>query len=95
TIREKKLVDATGKDIYLPHLAERMDLPITFVHGSENQCFKPESTEISFNTLKSLNPGQRYSRHVVDGYGHIDCIFGKNAYRDVYPYMLEHLESFS
>jgi len=35
---------------------------------------------------------ERYSRHVVPGYGHIDCMFGKNAVVDVYPIILEHLE---
>jgi cholesterol oxidase len=35
---------------------------------------------------------ERYSRQVVPGYGHIDCMFGKNAVVDVYPIILEHLE---
>ena len=35
---------------------------------------------------------EHYSRHVVPGYGHIDCMFGKNAVVDVYPMILEHLE---
>jgi cholesterol oxidase len=33
-----------------------------------------------------------YSRNVVTGYGHIDCIFGVHAADDVYPHILEHLE---
>jgi cholesterol oxidase len=28
----------------------------------------------------------------VPGYGHIDCIFGKNAATDVYPLMLRHFD---
>jgi cholesterol oxidase len=29
---------------------------------------------------------------VIPGYGHIDCIYGKNAVNDVFPLMLSHLE---
>jgi cholesterol oxidase len=28
----------------------------------------------------------------VPGYGHIDCMFGKDAVVDVYPIILGHLE---
>ena len=30
-----------------------------------------------------------YSRYLIPHYGHIDCIFGQNAHRDVYPVILE------
>ena len=30
---------------------------------------------------------------MIPGYGHIDCIYGKNAAKDVYPFVLEHLEA--
>ena len=33
------------------------------------------------------------SGSVIPGYGHIDCIFGKNAVKDVYPFIVEHLEA--
>jgi len=29
---------------------------------------------------------------VIPDYGHIDCIFGKNAVKDVYPLILQHLD---
>jgi hypothetical protein len=28
----------------------------------------------------------------VPGYGHLDMFFGKNAYRDVYPQMVDELD---
>ena len=90
-IRKGHLVDANGEDTYIPHL-ERLAIPITFIHGAENECFLPESTEITYNLLREKNGKGLYSRHVVPNYGHIDCIFGKNAARDVYPLMLQHLE---
>lgn len=89
--RRGHLVAADGKEKYLPHL-ERLNIPITFIHGGENACFLPESTEITYNLLRQTNPDTPYRRHVVAGYGHIDCIYGRDAARDVYPLIAAHLE---
>ncbi len=89
-VRKGRLVDAQGKDVYLPHL-ERLAIPIGFIHGAENACYHPDSTEITFRKLREKN-GDLYTRHVISNYGHIDCIFGKNAVIDVYPLILNHLE---
>jgi cholesterol oxidase len=89
--RRGHLLDAGGNDVYLPHI-ERMALPILFIHGAENACFKPESTEATVQRLGEVNGRQLYERHVIPGYGHIDCIFGKNAARDVYPLIIAHLD---
>jgi cholesterol oxidase len=89
--RHNQLVDFKGNDIYLPRL-DCLNLPIAFIHGGENRCFLPEGTERTYDMLRTrFDPGQ-YSRHVVPGYGHIDCIFGKNAVKDVYPHILAHLD---
>ena len=89
--RKRVLVDAKGKNVYLPHL-DRMAIPILFVHGAENACFNPESTARTVARLAARNGSDLYSRHKIPDYGHIDCIFGKNAARDVFPFILEHLE---
>ena len=90
-VRQGKLVAYDGADIYLPHL-DRLAIPIAFIHGAENACFLPESTRVTFDLLRETNGAGLYSRHVIPGYGHIDCIYGKNAAQDVYPFMLHHLE---
>ena len=90
--RKGRLLDADGRDVYLPHV-DRLALPILFVHGAENACFKPESTARTVERLAEVNGHQLYERHVIPGYGHIDCIFGKNAAQDVYPIILTHLEA--
>jgi cholesterol oxidase len=90
-IRAGHSVDAQGKDVYLPHVA-RLAIPITIVQGERNRCWLPESTERTLEWLRRHNDPSLYSRHVIPGYGHIDCIFGKNAHRDVYPFFLQHLE---
>ena len=72
---------------------ERLAVPITFIHGAENATFLPESTEITYQLLCEKNGSEFYQRYVIPKYGHIDCIFGKNAVRDVYPHILVHLEN--
>ncbi len=91
-IRTGHLVDAQGNEIYMPHL-DRLSIPIRIIHGTENATFLPESTEITYDLLRRTNDPNLYSRILIPRYGHIDCIFGKNAAQDVYPYIVEHLES--
>lgn len=89
--REHVLVNAEGEDVYMKHL-ERLKLPICFISGEENERFLPESTELSYNLLREKFGDKLYTRKVVSGYGHSDCIFGSRAVVDVYPVILEHLE---
>ncbi len=91
-VRTGGLRSVDGQDIYLPHLG-RLAIPITFIHGAENSCFLPESTAKTVELLAQRNGARLDRRHVVPGYGHIDCMFGKRAALDVYPLILEHLES--
>jgi cholesterol oxidase len=91
-VREGKLVTADGKDTYMPHL-DRLAIPITFIHGAENACFLPESTAKTLELLQSVNGPGLYQRHVVPNYGHIDCIFGRDASRDIYPLIVQHLDA--
>jgi cholesterol oxidase len=91
-VHTKHLVDAKGNELYMGHL-DRLKLPICFIHGAENQCFRPISTQITYDALRAANGNQLYRRHVIPGYGHIDCIYGQNAAEDVYPFMLDHLQA--
>lgn len=90
--RRGHIVAADGAEAYLPHM-DRMAIPIAFIHGERNECFLPQSTEITYNLLCQKNGPSLYTRSTVPGYGHIDCIFGKNAVRDVYPLILRHFEA--
>ncbi len=92
-VREGHLVDANGDDVYLRNL-DGMKLPITFIHGAENRCYLPTSTETTYDMLVERFGPARYARHVIEGYGHIDCIFGKNAAVDVYPTIVRHLDAY-
>lgn len=89
--RADHLVNADGREEYLPHV-DRMAIPIAFIHGAENETWLPESTVRTVEWLSENNGDQLYTRHVIPDYGHIDCIFGKDASKDVYPHILDHLE---
>lgn len=89
---ETHLVNATGENVYLPHL-ERLAIPIAFIHGADNVCVLPRSTEITLDRVTAANGAGLYVRHLIPDYGHVDCIFGKNAVNDVYPLILSHLEN--
>jgi cholesterol oxidase len=90
-IRRGHLVTASGRDEYLPHIG-RLALPITFIHGALNACYLPASTAATYDALSAAHGTALYERHVIPRYGHIDCVFGKNAATDVYPLMLRHFD---
>jgi cholesterol oxidase len=89
--RTGHLVTAGREEAYMPHV-ERLAIPITYVHGAENETWLPESTALTYDWLRQHNDRKLYRRHIIPNYGHIDCIFGKNAVKDVYPHILNHLE---
>ena len=88
--RAGHLVNESGDEVYLPHL-DRLALPILFVHGEKNECVLPRATEITLEQLTQANGPSWYSRTVIPEYGHVDCIIGQHASRDVYPKILDHL----
>ncbi|HZY42997.1 MAG TPA: alpha/beta fold hydrolase, partial [Anaerolineae bacterium] len=90
--RAGQVVNHTGEDVYVPHL-DRLKIPIAFIQGAENQTWTTDSTKRTFEALCAINGDQLYSRYLIPRYGHIDCIFGYNAHRDVYPLILKHLEA--
>ncbi|RDJ98817.1 alpha/beta fold hydrolase [Paraburkholderia lacunae] len=97
-VRAGKVVDAAGKDVYLGGMngmkgLEGMRLPIGFIHGDKNETYLPKSTQLTYDMLVERFPEQPYERHVIPGYGHIDCIFGKNAAVDVYPVIGRYLDA--
>lgn len=89
-IRAGTVVGADGSDRYMPNAAS-LSLPMTFIHGAENACFLPASTERTVEVLSQYNDPKWYRREIIPNYGHIDCIFGKNAARDVFPKILRGL----
>jgi cholesterol oxidase len=90
-IRAGTVVAADGSDRYMPHL-DRMAFPYTIIHGADNSCYLPASTQKTIAALAAANGAHWYHRHVIPRYGHLDCIYGKNAARDVYDKIVGALE---
>lgn len=84
-------VTADGEDAYLPH-ADRLKLPIAFLHGANNRLFTPEGSLLTVRALSERNGADWYPRHVVPSYAHMDCFIGRNAARDVYPIVVAELD---
>lgn len=64
-----------------------------FLSGGDNAVWKPDATKKSFDMFRQMFPNGSYDRVVVQGYGHLDCWMGKDAYRDVYPRVTHHIRS--
>jgi cholesterol oxidase len=93
-VRAEHLVGADGDERYIPNI-KRMAIPIAFVHGAENACFLTESIDRAVKRLSEANGAELYSHHEIPEYGHIDCIFGRDAAKDVFPLIADHLEPMS
>ncbi|TBC19533.1 alpha/beta fold hydrolase [Rhizobium ruizarguesonis] len=90
--RAGHVIQADGTDDYLSSANLRnFAVPTLFVHGALNRCFAPAGTLMTIDALSRVNDRGLYVRREIAATGHIDCIFGKNAVRDVYPAIVQHL----
>jgi cholesterol oxidase len=89
--RTGHVVDSKGNETYMPGL-QLLSLPLCFIAGERDECLLAESTQRTYESLCKSNGKDWYTLHVIPGYGHSDCIFGKDAVRDVYPRIVAHLE---
>lgn len=71
------------------NVARLKGIPIMLFSGSDNKVLNPESTDKSYSILRDKFGPDNYERHVVQGYGHLDCWMGREAYKDVYPLIRE------
>ena len=91
--RAGHVIRADGADDYLRDANLRnFAIPTLFVHGARNHCFEPAGTRKTMALLAGVNGAHLYDRREIAETGHIDCIFGKNAARDVYPAIVAHLD---
>ncbi|MEV4900597.1 alpha/beta fold hydrolase [Citricoccus sp. NPDC055426] len=81
-----------GLPASLVDVAPRTDARFVFLTGAQNRCFLPDSQVRSFEFFARHRPG-RDALHLIPDYGHLDVVFGRNAWRDVYPTILEELRS--
>ncbi|KAL3254715.1 hypothetical protein ABHI18_008743 [Aspergillus niger] len=74
------------------NLRNLQGIPILFMSGTVNEVFKPESTLRDYEMLRRRFGEHLYRRFLVEGYGHLDPVIGKNAADDVYWRVFEHFK---
>ncbi|KAK3378547.1 hypothetical protein B0H63DRAFT_437196 [Podospora didyma] len=72
-------------------------VPIMLFVGRDNAVLSPEATERTYETLCDVFGGAGvdggdYKRKVVPGYGHLDPWMGRNAWKDIYPFVREEVD---
>lgn len=90
-INKNRVLNAKGEDVYMPGI-HNLNIPITFIHGEKNGLFHVASTHDTYELLCKTNGPEKYQHHVIKKYGHNDCMYGKNASKDVFPIALKHFE---
>jgi len=76
-------------DDYLTDV-ESVETPILFLAGDRNHVFADSNVECH-RVLNERVPG-RHELDILDGYGHVDPIIGKNAHMDVFPRIVDFLK---
>lgn len=81
------------------NVARLRGIPFLLFVGADNAVLSPESTARTYETLCDMFGSERgaceevdYRRRVVPGYGHLDCWMGRNAWKDVYPFVREEVD---
>ena len=68
-------------------------MPIDFIAGRQNQIFVPETSQRTYDWVRTHNPEGRYSRHVFQDYAHMDLWIGRTANKDIFPFIEAKLEA--
>jgi cholesterol oxidase len=69
---------------------ESVETPVLYLAGDRNNVFA-DSNIVGHRHLNERVPG-RHELEVLDGYGHVDPIIGKNAHMDVFPRIVDFLK---
>jgi cholesterol oxidase len=88
-VRKGEAITADGETYVRP---ERLRVPILFLAGEHNRIFLPSGGRRTYSVLRRANPDVGYEFHLLKRYGHLDCLIGRNAHRDVYPVIRAHLD---
>ena len=85
-MRRGHAVDASGKDVYLPNV-DRIKIPTHFIVGALNLEFLPDTSLRTLDWLHESFPDDKglFTRHVYQGYAHMDCFISKYADNPIYP----------
>ena len=98
-VEKGALVDEDGSSTYLTqdNVRKHLAFPLQMLHGEKNQLFDVASARRTFGELGVLHGAwqkwvQACTGHagplIIEGYGHLDVLIGRNACQQVYPGIL-------
>ena len=98
-VRVGHVVHADGQDVYLwtddearrRRNLKNLCLPISFMYGKKNHAFLPEATRDTYDELCEVNGSCWYTWKEFEDYGHFDSFIGRDAAKDVFPWIAEQL----
>jgi len=90
-VHNGSLVSVDGSKHYAD-LKPATEARFAFFAGKLNKCFKSNSQVNSFEYFNKLKPDY-HKLHVFDTYSHLDIFLGKNAHKEIFPVMIEELNS--
>jgi len=74
------------------NLEKLRGVKVSFLYGEDNAVWSAQATQRSYDLLREVFPKGDYEMVRVEGYGHLDCWMGKDAWRDVWPRVWRHME---
>jgi choline dehydrogenase-like flavoprotein len=84
----RRLTNQAGEDVYVTdkNIRERFTFPVLFIQGDLNDTFDRRGTLDSAKLLKRVHgDAHPVFRASIEGYGHLDCVVGRDAPVKVYP----------
>jgi cholesterol oxidase len=90
-MRKHRALSYREEDIYLPQVSRLERIPIHFLIGEHNYIFFPPGSFQTIRWLKAKNPRGDYGHTHLREYAHLDGMVGRDASKDVYPAILDHL----
>jgi cholesterol oxidase len=83
-----RVVEYSGKNTYVSDEGmKNFNFPVLFLHGQRNGLFHPRSTFLALQHLRALMPNGEFEYFLVEGYGHLENVLGKNAHKKVFPHL--------
>jgi hypothetical protein len=63
----------------------------TFIAGADNTCFLPSSQVRTCEHFNAWQPEAKHDLRLLPGYAHLDVFIGREAHRNVFPYIVNAL----
>jgi hypothetical protein len=91
SINAGSLVSADGETNYSA-TPPKTNARFAFFAGKLNKCFKSTSQVNTYNYFNAIKPDY-HKLYVYNTYSHLDIFMGKNAYTDIFPNMINELNT--